>query len=468
MQLLEIWRDLLRKPDIGADDDFFALGGHSLQAVQMFHRFNRQTGVNLPLATLLTARTVRALAREYQRVRNEIDTHGDEARPDPWAPLVPIRPQGEGAPLFLVHAVGGNVLNYRHLAEAMPAGISIYGLQALGLDGHTAPLDAVEKMAQRYVSEIRSVQPLGPYHLAGGSMGGIIAFEMAQQLMAAGETVAMLGLVDTSAEFGIRYRAQANSGLSGRVQRLHRRMQGQSLGERIATIGDVLNGRRQASKVRQQAQQARDAGEALPHSVRYAELEATHMRAYVKYIVKPYAGSIVLFRADNQPAELSAKPQLGWETMCDTVDVIAIPGDHRGMIESPSLVAKLSAAVLRAQGREDVTLAQVEASTDGNVVDDDPRAIYLRGLWKELLGVEVGAQDNFFDLGGNSMLAVQMSSRVAKDTGVRIQLMRLAAMSLAQIAADLPTRISREDKSGVGARMARQMKRLLRTPGTVE
>jgi len=469
VQLLDIWRDLLRKPDIGADDDFFALGGHSLQAVQMFHRFNRQTGVNLPLATLLTARTVRALAREYQHARNDADMHDDAARRDPWAPLVPIRPQGEGAPLFLVHAVGGNVLNYRPLAEAMPAGIPVYGLQALGLDGRTAPLESVEAMAERYVREIRSVQPHGPYHLAGGSMGGIIAFEMAQQLMAAGETVGMLGLVDTSAEFGIRYRAQAQAGLSGRVQRLHRRMQGQTLGERIATIGDVLNGRMQASKVRQQAQQAREAGEALPHSVRYAELEATHMRAYVKYIVKPYAGSIVLFRADNQPPELSAKPMLGWEAMCGAVDIVPIPGDHRGMIESPSLVARLSAAIVRAQGRDDVLPVEVaDASLDDDVADDDPRVLYLRGLWKELLGVEVGAQDNFFDLGGNSMLAVQMSSRVAKDTGVRIQLMRLAATSLAQIAADLPTRIGREDRSGVGARMARQMKRLLRTPGTVE
>jgi len=469
VQLLEIWRDLLRKPDIDADDDFFSLGGHSLQAVQMFHRFNRQTGVNLPLATLLTARTVRALAREYQRVRNDAGTSGDDARPDPWAPLVPIRPQGEGEPLFLVHAVGGNVLNYRPLAEAMPAGIPIYGLQALGLDGHTAPLDSVEKMGERYVREIRSVQPHGPYHLAGGSMGGIIAFEMAQQLMAAGETVAMLGLVDTSAEFGIRYRAHAQSGLSGRVRRLHRRMQGQSLGERIATIGDVLNGRMQASKVRKQAQQARDAGEALPHSVRYAELEATHMRAYMNYIVKPYPGGIVLFRADNQPPELSAKPMLGWEAMCNAVEIVPVPGDHRGMIESPSLVAKLSAAILRAQGRGGVASVDApEVSQDGTVADDDPRAIYLRGLWKDLLGVDVGAQDNFFDLGGNSMLAVQMSSRVAKDTGVRIQLMRLAATNLAQIAADLPVRIGREDKSGVGARMARQMKRLLRTSGAGE
>ncbi|MDG2516356.1 non-ribosomal peptide synthetase [Lysobacter soli] len=470
LQLLEIWRDLLRKPDIGADDDFFSLGGHSLQAVQMFHRFNKQTGVNLPLATLLTARTVRALAREYQRVSSDIHAHGDDARPDPWAPLVPIRPRGEGAPLFLVHAVGGNVLNYRPLAEAMPAGIPVYGLQALGLDGRTAPLDSVEKMAERYVREIRSVQPHGPYHLAGGSMGGIIAFEMAQQLMAAGETVGMLGLVDTSAEFGIRYRAQAQRGFSGRVQRLHRRMQGQTLGERIATLGGVVGGRLQASKLRQQAQQARDAGEELPHNVRYAELEATHMRAYVKYLVKPYAGGIVLFRADNQPPELSAKPKLGWEAMCGDVHVVPIPGDHQGMIESPALVAKLAAAILSAQGRgEPAPSVEMEDARENDAVaDHDPRAIYLRELWKELLGVDVHARDNFFDLGGNSMLAVQMSSRVAKDTGVRIQLMRLAATNLAQIAADLPMHIAREERSGMGSRMARTMKRLLRAPGTVE
>jgi hypothetical protein len=252
-------------------------------------------------------------------------------------------------------------------------------------------------------------------------------------------------------------------------------MQGQTLGERIATIGGVVNGRLQASKLRQQAQQARDAGEALPHSVRYAELEATHMRAYVQYIVKPYAGAIVLFRAENQPPELSAKPKLGWEAMCGAVEVVPVPGDHRGMIESPSLVAKLSAAILRAQGGAasvdgaETTPAQARAKRyDDTVAHDDPRATYLRGLWKELLGVDVGPQDNFFDLGGNSMLAVQMSSRVAKDTGVRIQLMRLAATNLVQIAADLPSHIVPEQRGGVGARMARSMKRLLRTPGAVE
>ncbi|HEY0505280.1 MAG TPA: amino acid adenylation domain-containing protein [Lysobacter sp.] len=477
VQLLEIWRDLLRKPDIGADDDFFSLGGHSLQAVQMFHRFNRDTGVNLPLATLLSARTVRALAREYHRARNDADAHGGEggqggARPDPWAPLVPIRPQGTQLPLFLVHAVGGNVLNYRALADAMPDGIPVYGLQALGLDGRTAPLDSVEKMAERYVREIRAVQPQGPYHLAGGSMGGIIAYEMAQQLVAMGESVGLLGLVDTSAEFGIRYRDEARRGLSARVQRLHRRMQGQSLGERLQTLGGVLNGRLQARQMRQQAQQARETGAELPHNVRYAELEATHMRAYVKYVVRPYPESLVLFRATEQPPELREKPALGWESMVGAVEVVSVPGDHRVMIESPTLVAKLSTAILRAQGQDEPSQpASVSPGPDEPVVSvdrDDPRADYLRGLWKELLGVDVDVDDNFFELGGNSMLAVQMSSRVARDTGVRIQLMRLAVQDLAQVAADLPQAFGRDESGGVGARMARQMKRLLRTQGTAE
>jgi hypothetical protein len=170
---------------------------------------------------------------------------------------------------------------------------------------------------------------------------------------------------------------------------------------------------------------------------------------------------------------------LGWESMVGEVEVVSIPGDHRVMIESPALVAKLSAAILRAQGQGDdidVVLAQSAAPTGeaesasavAPVDRDDPRATYLRTLWKELLGVDVDIDDNFFELGGNSMLAVQMSSRVARDTGVRIQLMRLAVLDLAQVAADLPQTFGREETGGVGARMARQMKRLLRTPGTVE
>ena len=129
------------------------------------------------------------------------------------------------------------------------------------------------------------------------------------------------------------------------------------------------------------------------------------------------------------------------------------------MIETPALVAALARAVLRAQGRQ----------TDGGepeavALDSaDPRVGYLRQVWKELLHADVAADDNFFALGGNSMLAVQMSSRVARETGARIPLMRLTVQTLAQVAAELPAVASAGD--GMGSRMARRMKRLLRAEG---
>ena len=160
--------------------------------------------------------------------------------------------------------------------------------------------------------------------------------------------------------------------------------------------------------------------------MRYAELEATHMRAYVQYIVKPYAGAIVLFRAENQPPELSAKPKLGWEAMCGAVEVVPVPGDHRGMIESPSLVAKLSAAILRAQAGPasvegaETTPAQraCEAIRRHGRRGRSAHQLTLRGLWKELLGVDVGPQDNFFDLGGTSLKAIQLSRRLGERCGI--------------------------------------------------
>ena len=133
--------------------------------------------------------------------------------------------------------------------------------------------------------------------------------------------------------------------------------------------------------------------------------------------------------------------------------LVSIPGDHRGMIETPALVAALARSVLRAQGR------QADGGEPEAVALDsaDPRVGYLRQVWKELLHADVAADDNFFALGGNSMLAVQMSSRVARETGARIALMRLTVQTLAQVAAELPAVASAGD--GMGSRMARRMKR---------
>jgi thioesterase domain-containing protein/acyl carrier protein len=185
-QLVTICQKVLGIAPVGVTDNFFDLGGHSLLAVRLFAQIENRFGKVLPLATLFQAPTMRDLAAV---LRHE----GCKQ----WSSLVAIRPTGSKPPLFCIHAAGANVLIYRPLANHLDPEQPVYALQALGLDGLTMPLTRVEKMATHYLKEIRAVQPEGPYYLAGGSFGGLVAFEMARQLQAEGEQVAMLALLDT-------------------------------------------------------------------------------------------------------------------------------------------------------------------------------------------------------------------------------------------------------------------------------
>lgn len=353
----EIWADVLACDAVAADDDFFDLGGHSLQAVQLFHRVNRETGVNLPLATLFTARTPRALARAY---RDAADRAGAPSTPvapstvgdvgargaarDPWVPLVPIRAGGDRAPLFFIHAVGGNVLNYRALAEALPRDRPVYGLQAVGLDGRTPPLERIEDMASRYVAELRLVQPAGPYHLAGGSMGGMVAYEMARQLAASGDAVGLLALIDTSALYGLQQRQSAHRGA---WWKLRERLRGKDLLASGRALGEIAGARWRRWRTRRRLADAhaRDAQAELPHDLRYARIEAAHFRAYRQYEVRPYPGTLTLFRACRQRPGFEGLPALGWEPLVDAVRVVEVPGDHDVIVEAPELAQGLAAAL---------------------------------------------------------------------------------------------------------------------------
>ena len=441
-QLGQVWSELFGLASVAPEDDFFALGGNSLQAVQMFQHARRLTGTNLPLATLFAAPTLRGLAAAYRNAgaagRGAIAA---PTRDDPWAPLVPIRVQGTRPPLFLAHAVGGNVLNYQQLATKLPADQPVYGLQAIGLDGQTPPLQRVEDMARRYVAEIRQVQPEGPYHLAGGSMGGIIAFEMAQQLIAAGQKVAFLGLIDTSADYGERCRREA---LEGWRTKLRNRMAGRSWRQRLAVLGEAVASRKQKLVRRWKASLARRIGAEIPHADRYAGIEAVNRKAYEQYAVRPYPGSVVLFRASEQPTAMDRRPMLGWDQLVEAVEVVPVTGSHVGLVEVPEMAPRLQEALAAAQEggnappRPDVGIAVASAT-------DDSRVRYLMALWKTLLDTDVQPGDNFFDAGGHSMLAVQMTDRVYRDTGVRLNMMRLASWTLAQLAAELPDSVSPED-----------------------
>ena len=186
LALAEIWCDVLAIEGVGVEGNFFELGGHSLLAVTLFSRIEKVFGVTLPLATLFQAPTL-----EHQA--ELIDQRGVSA---PWRALVPIQPAGSRPPLYAIPGLGGIVVGFNDLARLLGPDQPFYGLQPRGLDGKLPPFTSIEETAEHYLGEVRALQPQGPYFLIGVCMGGVVAFEMAQRLRAAGQEVAFLALLD--------------------------------------------------------------------------------------------------------------------------------------------------------------------------------------------------------------------------------------------------------------------------------
>lgn len=190
--LLALWEEVLQARPIGVADDFFDLGGQSFAAVRLMTRIAERFGQRLPIGALLEHRTVQELAARLARPQAAAATA-----------LVPLRTRGSGTPWFLVHPAGGSVLCYRALAERLAA--PCWALQAPAMQGEAgegggqAVLHTIEATATHYVAALRTARPHGPYVLGGWSSGGVIAFEMARQLEAAGETVERVVMIDAPA-----------------------------------------------------------------------------------------------------------------------------------------------------------------------------------------------------------------------------------------------------------------------------
>ncbi|MFC8626720.1 amino acid adenylation domain-containing protein, partial [Streptomyces anulatus] len=185
-ELCAIFAELLGHDTVGVDDNFFELGGHSLLATRLISRVRDRLGAEMSVVAIFEAPTAAALAVRLAAA----DTTG------PLSRLLPLNAGGSGTPLFCVHPLGGLSWPYAGLAEHLPPGVGLYGLQAAGL-GDDAPMpDTVEEMAADYVEHIRTVQPEGPYRLLGWSLGGRIAHAMAGRLEAAGQEVELLALLD--------------------------------------------------------------------------------------------------------------------------------------------------------------------------------------------------------------------------------------------------------------------------------
>ncbi|NOK23975.1 non-ribosomal peptide synthetase, partial [Corallococcus carmarthensis] len=253
-------------------------------------------GKTIPLSVLFQQPTVEQLA---QILRDDSQA---------WTPLVPLE-RGESGrrPFFLVHPGGGNVLAYSELARRLGPSLPVYGLQSRGLDGRPVA-ESIEEMANLYIEAIRTVQPHGPYQLGGWSLGGLVAYEMAQRLREAGEAVDLLALIDTHvpgltkpSQDATRFDAETRARLA--FAHATATAFGQELSvsdEALAQGGDEA----MLAHLLQEGLRARilDA-HAGPSQLRVLfNVFRANLFAQEKYVPRPYAGTALLLSAGEAPA----------------------------------------------------------------------------------------------------------------------------------------------------------------------
>ncbi|MBF6331099.1 amino acid adenylation domain-containing protein [Nocardia transvalensis] len=351
-ELVDLVADVTATDTVGIDDGFFDIGGTSITATRLILALERRYGIEVPMSSFVAAPTVAALA---ELVR------GRSAAPAP-DPLVAIKPSGDNPPLFLVHPVGGTVSSYTALARHLPADQPLYALQALGIDAGTTPLETIPDMAAAYVRAIRRVQPEGPYHIGGWSLGGLIAFEMLHQLEAAGHEVATFALLDSMM-------GRANVPADAMAMATHQLFMWELLrGDRAsqAPVPEIpVELRTEDDKLefildRAVAEGVVPEGSSRRLIRRLFAVFATTWKAAVHYRPQPTDHDLTLFHA-GEPLPEILKPAHeavgslyrnatnGWDTMTTgKVAVIDVPGNHLTMMDEPfvAILAETLAKVI--------------------------------------------------------------------------------------------------------------------------
>jgi thioesterase domain-containing protein/acyl carrier protein len=187
--VLAVWTEVFGRAEFGITDDFFELGGTSLQAGEIIALIRKQLGHTIPLASMYTATTVEKLAALIQ--------HRLEGASS--AALVPLQSGGSRPPLFMIAGIGGHVFTFHKFARMLGPDYPVYGVKAIGVDDGRKPPESFEEIAAEYVKEITAACPHGPYLLSGYSIGAHVAIEVALQLQALGHEVPLVIVFDMPA-----------------------------------------------------------------------------------------------------------------------------------------------------------------------------------------------------------------------------------------------------------------------------
>jgi amino acid adenylation domain-containing protein len=325
-RLAAVWSGLVEARVEDGDDDFFAMGGHSVLAVRLMSQVEKEFGVRLPLAELFSSPTVASMAALIERC-------GASAE---WHPVVALNASGHRVPLICFHPVGGNVLCYRDLAEALGADQPVYMVQSYGLEEGQTLHPTVEAMTAAYLSALRGVVPAGPVALAGWSFGGLLAWEAATQFQRSGAEVRAVAVLDGVA-----------------VPDVVRELLQKDESEYMAALFDEM-GMIDAATLRPLTPDQRldlileraRGGHFLPDGMdragmrRLMALFQNNGLAAVRYRPRPLAGKLLLVRpkaASKQAPGVPGDPLNGWGPLASGVTLRWMEGTHGQMLQQPWL-----------------------------------------------------------------------------------------------------------------------------------
>lgn len=331
--LLKIWKKYLGLDQISVKDNFFHIGGHSLIAVQILAEIENEYHIRLPLSVFFENYTIRSLSKIVALKAESIT----------WESLVPIKIKGDKIPLFIVHGAGMNVVLFEALGKRMSPDQPVYALQARGLDGKSDPFQNIEDMASFYISEIFKVRHEGPIALAGYSMGGYIAFEMAQQLSKMDRKPAFLGMFDTDAYIHKFYQLNENDNLLQKTLFIIYQYLSRFLFLFFLFIKNPVLFLVEKTRVMKQKInfllyrfRSRNQNHSKTSSI-LEKVEAAGFLALQRYQLKEYDGDLYLFKAKNQTFYIPDRKYYGWKKYIKgQIYDYVIPGKHSDMFSPPN------------------------------------------------------------------------------------------------------------------------------------
>lgn len=299
--LTEIWKRVLQLDSVGPNDDFFELGGDSALAIQLFTEIADRCGRQLPAVMIYHVPTIASQLTLLQlRSAPEL------------SPLVMLKPGVHGASLFIASGLGGGPAEFFQLAKYLNTPHGVFGLQPKGIEGFDDPCERIEDMADFYLKAIVRFQPQGPYFLAGYSLGGLVALEMARTLTSRGQTVSLLAMIDSYPDIDFLSPGQR---LRLSMQRMKQR-----------TLNLI---RPRGTRIRLGGLASQD--DISTFAPAFERVRESAFKALRQYEPRFYPGAIKFVRA-SEVTLFPSNPKSIWSKLVETIEVDTVPGDHLGML----------------------------------------------------------------------------------------------------------------------------------------